>query len=80
MYDLNGVLLNEKNNPVNMGTFNYCNPNRAVTALCHLRLDVLPYKKWGNVPNCKVKEHAVPRVSDDVKKYRGTVIEKLKSP
>ncbi|GHU45887.1 hypothetical protein FACS1894120_1620 [Clostridia bacterium] len=70
VYDIRGDLLCASKSPVNMGTFNYCNPHRAVTALCHLRLDVMPYKKWGNIKGVPAKERAGIRVSESVKQYR----------
>ena len=64
VYNYNGVLLNENNDPVNMGTYNYASPNNK---LKHAYLDVMPYsdewyltllfplygggKGWFNVPN-----------------------------
>ena len=53
IYNKNGVLLSEKNNPANMGTYNYANPisNQAG----HLELDMLPFYKWQNTEDLWVK-------------------------
>lgn len=46
VYNKNGVLLTEKNDPVNMGTFNYA---AGITGLnAHNKFDIDPYLKWGN--------------------------------
>lgn len=47
VYDKAGNLLTESNDPVNMGTYNYCDPANIIQ---HGLLDVWPYKTWGNVP------------------------------
>lgn len=46
VYNKLGVLLTEKNDPVNMGTFNYSAGIHQVNA--HEKYDVSPYLKWGN--------------------------------
>ncbi|MCL2019436.1 MAG: cellulose binding domain-containing protein [Oscillospiraceae bacterium] len=38
VYNYAGILLNEHNDPVNMGTYNY-----GITSIAHLLLDVVPY-------------------------------------
>lgn len=50
-------MLAEENDPVNMGTYNYCGPT-ANSAL-HGILDVIPYYVWGNAKGCKYE--LVPR-------------------
>ncbi len=47
VYDKNGVLLTEKNDAVNMGTYNYASPVSDPEK--HIIYDVLPYSVWGNV-------------------------------
>lgn len=47
VYDKAGNLLTESNDPINMGTYNYCDPANIIQ---HGLLDVWPYKTWGNVP------------------------------
>lgn len=46
VYDRDGILLTQKNNPMNMGTFNYANP--ATQRERHFRYDIMPYLKWRN--------------------------------
>jgi len=49
VYNKKGVLLNEKNDPINMGTYNYSPGIPGIYA--HSKFDVAPYIKWGNTPN-----------------------------
>jgi len=51
VYDKNGVLLNEDNDPINMGTYNYANPTTDVKK--HSIYDVAPYYIWGNTKNSR---------------------------
>ncbi|GHV48664.1 hypothetical protein FACS189499_08550 [Clostridia bacterium] len=57
VYNKDGILLTAENDPVNMGTYNYANPNPPyLTILQHQSVDVNPYYVWGNVngvPNPK---------------------------
>jgi len=46
IYNKNGVLLSEKNDPANMGTYNYASPTN--DAVNHVILDWATYKKWYN--------------------------------
>ncbi len=46
VYNRYGILLNEFNDPVNMGTFNYAAGIHEKDA--HMKYDVEPYLKWGN--------------------------------
>jgi hypothetical protein len=46
VYNKKGVLLNEKNDPINMGTYNYAAGISGVDA--HQKYDVAPYLIWGN--------------------------------
>ena len=55
VYNRDGLLLTEKNDPVNMGTYNYCGPSK--NPLTHWLLDVSTYNKWGNVKDCAPMEH-----------------------
>lgn len=50
VYDKNGLLLTEDNDPVNMGTYNYC--STTVSYIMHGLLDLFPYYRWGNVKGC----------------------------
>ena len=47
VYDKDGLLLTEENDPDNMGTYNYC--DYTINLYLHGVLDVATYKKWGNV-------------------------------
>lgn len=55
VYNRKGVLLTEKNDPVNMGTFNYAAGIQEKNA--HEKYDVTPYLKWGNDFNSPQKGH-----------------------
>lgn len=60
VYDKNGVLLTEVNDPVNMGTYNYCTPDNK---LIHAILDVGTYARYGNI-STKDLEPEKPSVRD----------------
>lgn len=47
IYNDNNILQTEKNNPDDMGTFNYYSPTEE--KLGHLEYDWYSYKWWGNV-------------------------------
>ena len=47
VYNKNGNLLTEQNDPINMGTYNYCGPS--INWVTHYLLDMAKYNKWGNV-------------------------------
>lgn len=69
IYNKAGVLLTEKNDPVNMGTFNYADPTGQPAM--HATLDVLPYYNYGN---CSVspkssKENNAYQNNPDAQKY-----------
>lgn len=51
VYNKEGLLLAEENDPVNMGTYNYCGPT--FNSALHGILDVIPYYVWGNAKGCK---------------------------
>jgi len=53
VYNKEGVLLTEKNDPVNMGTFNYAAGIHEASA--HLKYDITPYWQWGNTPDSPQK-------------------------
>lgn len=48
VYNKEGKLLTEKNDYINMGTYNYIGPDDADG---HILYDVKPFYKWGNVSN-----------------------------
>ena len=49
VYNKDDILLTEDNDPINMGTFNYCSPNYW---LGHFLFDMEPYYLWGNTATC----------------------------
>jgi len=51
VYNKKGILLNENNNPINMGSYNYGVSSRKA----HIRFDQLPYLIWGNAANSPQK-------------------------
>ena len=53
VYNKNGILLTEENDPENMGTYNYCSDE--INNDLHQKLDVDTYKKWGNTPDLSIK-------------------------
>jgi hypothetical protein len=53
VYNKKGLLLTEKNDPVNMGTFNY-SPG-IHEAKSHYKYDIEPYLRWGNSSNSPQK-------------------------
>ena len=57
VYNRNGVLLNEKNDPVNMGTFNYAAGIPGVGS--HSKYDVAPFLVWGNTIDSPEKGSAI---------------------
>lgn len=57
VYKRNGVLLNEKNDPVNMGTFNYAAGIPGVGS--HSKYDVAPFLVWGNTIDSPEKGSAL---------------------
>jgi len=53
VYNKKGVLLDENNDPINMGTYNYAAGIHSINA--HGTYDVAPYLIWGNTPNSTQK-------------------------
>jgi hypothetical protein len=53
VYNRHGDLLNERTDPVNMGTFNYGYGIKENNA--HSKYDVDPYLEWGNTRNSPQK-------------------------
>jgi len=56
VYNKKGILLNENNDPINMGTYNYAAGMSDIKA--HGKFDVSPYLKWGNTPDSPQKGYA----------------------
>ena len=56
VYNKDGILLTQYNDPDNMGTFNYVGPNESV--LDHKTYDVNTYDNWGNVKGGKIASAA----------------------
>ena len=46
VYNKHGILLNETNDPINMGTYNYAAGISSINS--HGKFDVSPYLRWGN--------------------------------
>lgn len=55
VYNKQGILLTEKNDPINMGTYNYVGFDNASE---HNKYDVEPYYLWGNTKEIKGKGKA----------------------
>lgn len=53
VYNIEGILLTEKNDAVNMGTYNYADPISEPQK--HSIYDVLPYFEWGNVSTSDIQ-------------------------
>ncbi len=53
VYNKKGILLNENNDPINMGTYNYAAGIPNIKA--HERFDMYPYFIWGNTENSDQK-------------------------
>lgn len=68
VYNKKGVLLTEKNDPVNMGTFNYAAGISVKGA--HQKFDVDPYLSWGNAKDSPQKGKA--EIGDSI-----TLVKKL---
>lgn len=69
IYNKAGDLLTERNDPVNMGTFNYADPTGQPAM--HAALDVLPYYSYGNCPASpkSSKENWAYQKNPDAQKY-----------
>ena len=52
VYNKKGILLNENNDPINMGTYNY---GAGYSIKDHIRFDQYPYHIWGNSANSPQK-------------------------
>jgi hypothetical protein len=48
VYNRDGILLTQDNDPLNMGTFNYA--HQLADQMTHYNLDVWPYFMWNNTP------------------------------
>ena len=74
VYNKDGILLTDKNDPLNMGTYNYSSPNAGVGA-DHMLLDVGPYYIWENIegvpyPGLSITyawNYAVISINDELK-------------
>ena len=47
VYNKSGILLTEKNDPINMGTYNYCGSSKNL--VLHYIMDMDPFYKYGNL-------------------------------
>ena len=72
VYNKDGVLLTEVNDPVNMGTYNYYTPKNIIM---HGILDVGPYARYGNVSieDLIPKKPTKDSVSPTVNAYRNEI-------
>lgn len=83
VYNKNGELLTKANDQINMGTYNYADPDDGIK---HFIYDVVPYFKWGNTRNSlrpqiydagvnlekfKINEHAKNRYEKVRKRLEG---------
>lgn len=53
VYNKKGILQNENNDPINMGTYNYAAGIPKMDA--HVKFDINPYLIWGTTPNSPEK-------------------------
>ena len=63
VYNKNGELLTQYNDPLNMGTFNYANQINDKDK--HTDFDVLPYFRWGNTREEKMRFLSIDKETDD---------------
>jgi hypothetical protein len=63
VYNKSGKLVTEKNDPLNMGTFNYADQVNEKTK--HLEFDIMPYFKWGNSKNDSRHYMSIDSNTDD---------------
>lgn len=74
VYDIYGSLLDENNNPLNMGTYNYANFKEEPD--WHTYWDVITYLKYGNVPwsaPCIPVNGLVEKSKQNSQKYRSEI-------
>jgi hypothetical protein len=71
VYDVNGKLLTEENDPINMGTYNYIGPDDVKG---HERLDVDPYYKWGNTEEVEGRgmRRELAAATNNLRKYESS--------
>jgi hypothetical protein len=76
VYNKDGMLLTQENDPLNMGTFNYA--HQVADQITHYNLDVWPYFMWNNTEeamriNNTEKIEAVPidKNENAMERYRG---------
>jgi hypothetical protein len=63
VYNRNGELLTQYRDPLNMGTFNYADQINNKDK--HTDLDVMPYFRWGNTPDEKMRIFNIDVNTDD---------------
>ncbi|HSO26202.1 MAG TPA: hypothetical protein VLR54_06245 [Methanobacteriaceae archaeon] len=76
VYNKNGVLLDENNDPINMGSYNYAAGISNINA--HKIFDINPYFEWGNAANSPQKgkddiNKGVNLAAANYKKYAASV-------
>jgi hypothetical protein len=77
VYNKDGVLLTEENDPLNMGTFNYANQLSEAEQELHYLLDVSPFFKWNNTAEAaqvmkenKIEPQDLDSNKDAMKRYK----------
>lgn len=75
VYNKDGILLTQYNDPDNMATFNYA--NHKVNPIGHFSSDVVPYYEWGNVEGkeCPDDDSAKERYysNREAQRHRGKI-------
>jgi hypothetical protein len=77
VYNREGILLTQNNDPLNMGTFNYA--HQLADQITHYNLDVWPYFRWNNTPDAmeivnrygiNEPQQAIDKNEDAMRRYR----------
>jgi hypothetical protein len=75
VYNRDGILLTQDNNPLNMGTFNYA--HQLADQMTHYNLDVWPYFMWNNTKEAmeinkteEIKSVPIDKNEDAMKRYK----------
>ncbi len=82
VYNKNGTLLTQSNDPVNMGTYNYADPDN--NKIKHGLYDVEPYYLWGNIVG--VPKPSIPatenldryNANSDAQRHYNNILNQLK--
>jgi hypothetical protein len=75
VYNKNGMLLTQENDPLNMGTFNYA--HQLADQMTHYNLDVWPYFMWNNTEEAmrinnaeKIEPVPIDKNEDAMERYK----------